>query len=261
MKKYTANSSLKKLKVLKSAEDEAFYKEVIRDPYLNIPKSKQAQLIKEASKVVESAWGKFPETYLKNSILKSKYLLLLRNKDHKLIGVAPVKYIKIDGRHVYSFGLTVVDPDYQGLGFMKMMHAQIGRRVFVENILRLRSRVEFVFITPNIRTIGALAKIANFMYPNPYQINKKGKVKDADKETWETVNLFLEATNETFRKLDKNGCVMIGFYDDKPELIQKEQENVPDKMLKDFASNYLKPGNEVVVRSTISVWGLFRSGF
>lgn len=260
MKKYSKNSSIKKLKVLKSAKREIFYSEIIKNPAISVSGLKQKQLIREVSEIVKAAWGRFPESYLKNSILKSRYLLLLRNKDQKLIGVAPIRHIKIDGRYVYSFGLTIVDPGYQGLGFMKIMHDQIGLKVFFENILRLKSRVEFVFITPNIRTIGVLAKVADFMYPNPYLAGKDGRVKDADKKTWETANLFLKATGESFRSFDKNGCVMVGFYDDKPGLVQKEQEKIPDKMLKQFAKNYLKPGNDVVVRAEISIWGLLKNG-
>lgn len=262
MNRYTDRSSIKKVHVLRSAKKEAFFAEVIHEPFQVIPKKSQTVFLNETSHLVEKAWGKFPKSYLTESILKSRYLLLLRNKSRELIGVAPIKKIKIDGRYVYSFGLTAVDPDYQSLGLMKIMHGILGRRVFLENVFKLKFEVEFVFITPNIRTIGTLSRIADFIYPNPYLIDEKTEsIEDADDETWKTVKLYLEKTKETYRKLDREGCVMIGFYDDKPNLVVKRDKNISDKKLKLFAEKYLKPGNEVVVRSMISLWGLLKNGF
>lgn len=262
MKRYSKFSSVKELKVVRSAGSVHFYAEIIKDSQTNIPKKLQNEALDEISKTVEKAWGKFPKKYLESSILHSRYLMLLRNNKDELIGVAPIKKIHIDGRYVYSFGLTAVDPDYQGLGFMKKMHATLGRKIFIENLLHFKTKIEFVFITPNIRTIGALAKVADFIYPNPYTVDEKtGKIDYADDKTWETINLYLKATGETFRKLDRCGDVMIGFYDDKPNLIFHDNENIPDKKLRVFAKHYLKPGNEVVVRSIVSLGGLIRDEY
>lgn len=262
MRRYTENSKIKPIKIVRSTSSESFFAEIIHDPWVNIPKNKRKEALTEIGKLVERGWGKFPTKYLENSILHTQRLLLLRNDKKKLIGVAPIKKVKIDGHFVYSFGLTVVDPDYQGLGFMKRMHSMLVKGIFIENLLRLRTKVEFVFITPNIRTIGSIAKVADFVYPNPYTIDEKtGKVEYADDKTWDTIKRYLRATGETYRKLDRNGCVMVGFYDDKPNLVVLENENIPDKMLKIFAKHYLKPGNEVVTRATISLGGVLRNGF
>lgn len=262
MKRYSDKSSIKTIKILRSAKSEPFFAEIIKDAEINIPKENHKEALAEISKVVEKAWGRFPQKYLKNSILHSRYLLLLRNDKDELLGVAPIKKIHIDGHYVYSFGLTAVDPDYQGLGFMKKMHTIIGRRVFWENLLRLKTKIEFVFITPNIRTIGALAKVADFIYPNPYLVDDKtGKIDYADDKTWVTVKQYLKASDENYRKLDRCGCVMVGFYDDKPNLIVREDEMIPDIKLRTFAKHYLKPGNEVVVRAIVSLGGLIGNGF
>lgn len=262
MKQYAKGSTVKKIKAVRSAGSETFFAEIIRDAQNSIPKKSHADFIAEISRVVDKSWGKFPQKYLRESILHSRYLMLLRDKKDNLIGVAPIKKIHIDGRYVYSFGLTAVDPDYQGLGFMRKMHTILGHRVFLENLTKLKTKVEFVFITPNIRTIGAIARVADFIYPNPYAVDDKtGKIDYADDRTWETINLFLKATGETFRKLDRCGDVMIGFYDDKPNLVMKESEDIPDKKLRLFAKHYLKPGNEVVVRAIVSIRGLFSSEF
>ncbi|MDD3679062.1 MAG: hypothetical protein PHT36_02360 [Patescibacteria group bacterium] len=262
MKRYSKNSKVKKLKVVKSADSEVFFAEIIKNPEREIPFKSRAKFLIEVSKLVERSWGKFPKKYLESSIIHSKYLMILRSKNDELIGVAPIKKIRIDGRYVYSFGLTAVDPDYQGLGFMKKMHLILSHRVFLENIIRFKTKIEFVFITPNIRTIGALAKVADFIYPNPYIINEKsGRIDCADDKTWETIKLYLDATGENYRKLDRNGCVMIGFYDDKSNLITSENENIPDKKLSMFAKKYLKPGNEIVVRAIVGLGGVLKNGF
>jgi len=262
MKQYAKGSRVKQIKAVRSAGSETFFAEIIRDASNSIPKQDHAEFITEISKIVDKSWGKFPQKYLKESILHSRYLMLLRNDKDILIGVAPIKKIHLDGRYVYSFGLTAVDPDYQGLGFMRKMHTILGHRVFLENLKNFKVSVEFVFITPNIRTIGAIARVADFIYPNPYAVDEKtGLIDYADDKTWETINLYLKATGETFRKLDRCGDVMIGFYDDKPNLVMKEAEVVPDKKLRLFAKHYLKPGNEVVVRAIVSIRGLFGSEF
>jgi RimJ/RimL family protein N-acetyltransferase len=261
MKRYTEKSKVRQIKVVRSKSSESFFAEIIKDPAVNIPKIKQKEASTEISRLVEKSWGKFPRDYLNSSILHSQRLLLLRNNKKQLIGVAPIKKVQIDGHYVYSFGLTAVDPDYQGLGFMKQMHNILGKGVFIENFLHGKLKVEFVFITPNIRTIGALAKVADYIYPNPYAIDEKtGMIDYADDKTWETIKLYLKATGEKVRKLDRRGNVLVGFYDDKPNLIVLENENIPDKMLRIFAKHYLKPGNEVVVRAIISLGGIFRNG-
>lgn len=258
MKRYSKKSQIKEIKALRSAGSESFFAEIIKDAEFEISPKNQKEFIEEVSRVVEKAWGKFPKKYLKNSILHSRYLLLLRNDKGLLLGVAPIKKIQIDGRYVYSFGLTAVDPDYQGLGFMKKMHTMLGHKILKENILKFKTKVEFVFITPNIRTIGALAKVADYIYPNPYLVDEKtGKIDYSDDKTWETINQYLKAMGETYRKLDRCGNVMIGFYDDKPNLVIRETEKIPDKKLRIFAKHYLKPGNEVVVRAIVGIGGIF----
>lgn len=262
MKRYTDRSSVRRVHVLRSAKKEAFFAEVIYEPSQVIDKKYQTVFINEVSHLVEKAWGKFPKKYLIESVLKSRYLLLLRNKNRELVGVAPIKKIQINGRYVYSFGLTAVDPDYQSLGFMKVMHGMLGKRVFAENLLKLKFEIEFVFITPNIRTIGTLSRVADHIYPNPYLVDEKtGEIDYADDETWKTVRLFLEKTKEKYRSLDRKGCVMIGFYDDKPNLVVKRDKNIADKKLRLFSEKYLRPGNEVVVRAKIHIWRLLRNGF
>ena len=68
-----------------------FFTEIIKDSFHDIPKENHNEFLNETSNLVEKSWGKFPEDYLENSILHFRYLMLLRNKKDKLIGVAPIK--------------------------------------------------------------------------------------------------------------------------------------------------------------------------
>lgn len=177
--------------------------------------------------------------------------------------MAPLKKVKLNGKSVYSFGLSVVDPDYQTLGFLKKMSKIVLQKVMLENLLRGKTKIEVIFITPNIRTMGAIARVAKFIYPNPYEIDEKtGTIPKADKETWQTVKKFLVVTKEYFRKLDREGCIMEGFYDTRPHLIVKKREHL-DKKLNLFGKNYLykAPGREVVVRAIIDIGAVIKKGY
>ena len=194
-------------------------------------------------------------------MLESYFLCLLRGPDSKLVGMAPIKKLHLRGRTIYSFGLSVVDPDFRGLNLLTKMSAVLIRRIFAENLLRGKTSVEFVFITPNIRTMGAIARTANFIYPNPYEYDEKTeKIPDADKETWETVKEYLSKTHEKYRSLKRNGCVMEGFYDTHPHLIVKNRDHV-DKKLNAFGKKYLysSPGRELVVRAKIDLRAVLRN--
>jgi len=259
MKRYSKKSTVKKIKVLESTENNIFCAEIISEPLKSLESKQSRALMVETSKLVEKAWGVFPDTYLEQSILGSYYLLLLRDSADNLVGIAPVRKVKIQRRWVYVFGLTAVHPDYQGLGLMKKMYAHVLTKVFLENMMKGKLAVEFIFITSNALTIGSIAKLARFVYPNPYLINMEtGRVDDPDEGTWETVKLFLEEEGEKYRDLQKNGSVMIGFYDDKKDLLMQWGVEQKNKSMQLFVKNYLQPGSgkEVVVRAVISVWEL-----
>ena len=262
MKRYTNKSRIKKIKVLKNNKDKVFFAEIIKEPLKNILKEVQPQAIKEIRELVIKSWGDFEEDYLRKRVLDVYLLCLLRDVKNNLIGITPIKKIKVFDRYVYSFGLSVVDPNYQGLGLLKKMSTILIRRLFCENLLKGRTKLEFVFITPNIRTMGTLAKVANFIYPNPYLFDEETrKIPEADSETLRTVKEFLKITKENCRKLEKEGCIMEGFYDTHPHLIVKEKREHSDKKLNSFAKTYLynKPGREIVVRAILSIRSILKN--
>jgi hypothetical protein len=261
MKRYSQASKIKKIKVLRSSEHEIFCAEVVREPSKTIKNHRHDELLQEIHDLAKKGWGEFDKEYLEKSVLESYFLCLLRDSKGKLVGMAPIKKLKFLGRTIYSFGLSVVDPDYRGLSLLTKMSAVMIRRIFAENLFRGKTKVEFVFITPNIHTMGAIARAASFIYPNPYDFDEKTQsIPDADGETWATVQEFLRITEEKYRKLDRNGCVMEGFYDTRPHLIIKSRDHI-DKKLSDFGKKYLYsvPGSEIVVRAKIDLVGIIRN--
>jgi hypothetical protein len=262
VKKYSQISQIKKIKVLRSTQHETYCAEIIQKPYENVSEHKHDELLREVHDLAKRGWGDFDYDYLEKNVLESYLLCLLRNDRGNLVGMAPIKRVKVLGRTIYSFGLSIVDPDFRGLSLLTRMSTVLVRRIFAENIIRGRGRIEFVFITPNIRTMGAIARAANFIYPNPYDFDEKTKtIPRADDETWETVKEYLKVTKEKYRKLDRNGCVMEGFYDNRPHLIVKGRDHI-DKKLHDFGEKYLyaTPGREIVVRAKIDLMGVLKNG-
>lgn len=247
--------------MLRSSARQVFHAEIIRDPYKTVHNHLHDELLEEIHRLAKVGWGDFDNKYLEKSVLGANFLCLLRNSKGKLVGMAPIKKVSLTGRKVYSFGLSVVDPDYRGLSLLTKMTASMIRRIFAENLLRGKAEVEFVFITPNIRTMGAIARTARFIYPNPYDYDLKTQtIPKADDETWAIVKEYLKVTHEKYRKLDRNGCVMEGFYDKRPHLIVKNTTHV-DKRLNEFGKKYLYsvPGREIVVRAKIDLLGVIRN--
>lgn len=270
MKKYSRKSKVKKFKLKKHhlfAEDLGsnigyFRAEIIKNPIKNIPKDKQAQAIMEISELVNKGWGDFGAAYIKKNILNSYLLMLLRDKHHNLVGVAPVKKLKVRGRTIYSFGLTVVDPENRSFNLLKKMHVTLNRRLILKNFFKGKIRTEFVFITPNIRTITSMHRFCDFIYPDPHKVDHKtGKIEVADEETWNTVKEFLKVTEEKYDYLIREGCVIKGFYDDKPHLIYKDKPTHPQEHVNIFADKYLysTPGQEIVVRGIVNFWKVLRN--
>jgi len=261
VKQYSKNSKVRKVNILRSSKREFFCAEIIKEPNGTVPKKQHDALLKEVHDLAKKGWGEFDNEYLEKSVLESYLLCLLRDSKGILIGMAPLKRLRIFNRTVYSFGLSVVHPDYRGFSLLTKMSAILVRQIFIENFFRGKIGLELVFITPNIRTMGAIARIASFIYPNPYEYDLTTQmIPPADEETWKTVNEFLRITDEKYRKLDRNGCVMEGFYDDKKHLIVKNGGHI-DKKLNAFGKKYLYsvPGSELVVRAKIDLLGLIKN--
>ncbi|MEI7690065.1 MAG: hypothetical protein WCI63_00290 [bacterium] len=260
MTRYTQKSKIKEVKIRRNNTEEIVFAEIIKDPDVKIGEVAKDIALKEIKGLVAEAWGEYNSEYIRKGCIQSYLLCIVRNKEGDLIGIAPIRKHKIFGRDIYTFGLSATTPKYQNCGVLKTMDYILGRKVLIENAIKGKFKVEFVFITPNIRTLGAIARVADFIYPNPYMIDPKNhKIEKADAETWRTVKKFLQEEGELYRSLDREGNIMEGFYDDKPQLLFSKKITHSDKRVNDFGEYYVykNKGRDVVVRAILNIWKVF----
>jgi len=260
--KFFSKSNKKKIRVISKSnfkDREFFWAEIVENIKDNIIPQNKEVLTDIIQELVKKNWGHFDDDYIEKSVYKSHMICFLWNNGDRLVGVAPIKEINLKKNQVYSFGLTVVDSNYQNYKLLKKMELLLIKRLFVKNIIKGKFNLEFIFITPNVRTLGAISRASRFIYPNPYKMDiKTQKIEDADDETWNMVNEYLAVVNEKPSYLNRNGCIMKGFYDNKPHLI-REKVSHKDPRVNAFGEKYLynEPGKEVVVRAKIDLRGLF----
>lgn len=255
MTRYTKKSKIKKIKIIRNKKEENLFVEIIKDPDKNIGEVAKEIALREIKELVTKAWGEYDTEYIRRGCIQAYLVCAVRNSEGELVGFSPIRKHKIFNREIYTFGLSATRNDYQNCGILKMMDYILGKKILIENALKGKFKVEFVFITPNIRTLGALARIADFMYPNPYEINPKThRIKKADPETWRTIKKFLQIEGETYRSLEREGNIMEGFYDDKPHLLFKKKITHPDKAVNEFGKYYVYKGQgrDVVARAILS---------
>jgi hypothetical protein len=255
MTRYTLKSKIKEIKIVRNKQEEILFAEIIKEPDKNIKEVAKDIALAEIKELVAEAWGEYDAEYIRKGSIQAYFLCVVRNEKGELVGVSPMRKHKIFGRDIYAFGLSATTPEYQNCGILKTMDYILGKKILIENALKGKFKVEFVFITPNIRTLGAIARVADFMYPNPYEMDlKTHKIKKADPETWRTIKKFLQVEGEKYRKLDREGDIMEGFYDDKPQLLFKKKITHPDKAVNEFGKYYVykKKGRDVVARAILS---------
>jgi len=254
MTRYTKKSKIKEIEITRNNKEEVIFAEIIKTPEKKIGLVAKDIALKEIKELVAKAWGEYDTEYIRRGCLQAYLICAVRNSEGSLIGFSPIRKHKIFGRDIYTFGLSATTPEYQNCGILKTMDYILGKKILIENALRGKFKIEFVFITPNIRTLGAIARIADFMYPNPYDIDPKThKIKKADPETWRTIKKFLQIEGERYRVLDREGDIMEGFYDDKPQLLFNKKITHPDKAVNEFGKYYVynKKGRDVVVRAVL----------
>lgn len=256
MTRYTQKSKIQKINIERNNNKEVLIFEIIKEPDKNIKEVTTDIALREIKQLVSNAWGEHDSEYIRKSCLLAYLLCVVRNTEGDLVAVSPIRKHKIFDRDIYTFGLSATSPEYQNCGILKTMDYLLGKKILIENALRGKFRVEFVFITPNIRTIGSIARVADFIYPNPYEINPKThRIKKADTETWRTIKKFLQVEGERYRTLEREGSIMEGFYDDKPQLLFKKKITHSDKEVNEFGKYYVykKKGREVVVRAQVNI--------
>jgi hypothetical protein len=232
--------------------------EIIRNCWLLDDSTRQG-LRSDVRQVVNKSWGDLGEALIAHVVDKAKWILLVY-KEEKVVGVSAIHKMGILGRNVYDYELIAVVPELRGTGMMRRMNDTLFRRIFFDNLIHNKKIVvELLFTTANMQILGSLAKIAHFIYPDPFKYSQKSKkIPPPDDETWKMAEAFIRHDVPPGMKIVKDGCVVEGAYDETPWLIY-DKAHAPlsmDRVVNEFAATYLQYhqglGKKVVVRAKIT---------
>ena len=221
---------------------------VALERYSNLKKidiDRQKTLSQGISVLLINCWGEFPEKFIEEHIFGSNTMIVARI-DNECIGLCVLSIKNIFGKEVHYIEFLLINKKYQkcGLGtFLSFM--TIRQEILRKSLSILRGKpLEIFFITPNIRVLSSVAKIASFTYPDPYLSDQEGNIGLADDETWAMASEILKNSDAPNRELNRNGLVLSGSYVALPWLIYNN-DNAPwhsNDVVNRFARKYLKYG-------------------
>lgn len=258
MDRYHDQSRTRTITLRKGEKVFRFEAEILKDcPLLDEHVRKRVQ--NDIAALLRQSWGDCGSQLIEHIVNNAKWLLVLRLKD-KVAGVSVVHKKRIVQKTVYDIELTALLPEIRALRLMERINALLFPSIFLDNLVsNRRLTVEMMFTTPNPKVLGCAARIASFIYPDPFLFNKeKKKLPPPDEETWQMAQEFISQELPENMRLHKDGCVVDGSYTDRPWLIYKEDE-VPwhwDERVNDFCDAYLRYeeelGRKFVVRTKLT---------
>jgi len=260
MNKYFKNSKIKVIRVKEGRKILKFKAEIVKKNLLSSNESKVKKGIREFLKY---CWGDFGEDFIEKHIINTNWALFLR-EDDRLVGITAVSKKNILNKNIYYLEFTGLLPEIRSLGLMGRINSILFNHIFIDNLIKNgKLTVDIMFISPNPRVLGFLAKVAKFMYPNPLLFDTETKkIPPADEETWQIVEELIRQSDKPNRILHRDGCVLEGSYADMPWLIYKKDE-VPwyrNKLVNDFCETYLdyqkEEGKEFIIRAEITLRSL-----
>ena len=212
-----------------------------------------------------NSWGSFPANFVRMHILESEKMILARI-DKKCVALCNMNIRNVLGFKIHYIEFLLVSKEYQKRGIGTLLSFLIIKNEIIKNILYLLvgKSLEIFFITPNIRVLVHTAKLASFIYPNPYLSDSVGKIPMADDVTWDLANELLKNSDNPSRRLEREGLVLKGSYTGTPWLIYNN-DNAPwhtDGKINTFVRKYLGyhsgEDREFMVRARINIISLFR---
>jgi len=215
--------------------------------------------------ILKNAWGEFPNDFIENHILRSSQIILAV-EDDKSVGFCCLSDKKILGKNIIYIEFLVVKKEFQNKNIGSKLVYHLLKKYILKNILSMvfHGPLEIMFITPNIRILTWMARLADFIYPNPYFSDESGSIPIADKNTWEMASELVKMSDNPTRKLNREGLVLENSYASAPWLIYKDKE-IPWHHLErfnKFSVKYLGYGNEedkeFVVRAQIGFLSILK---
>ncbi len=221
-------------------------------------------ILDEIYHLVKHSWGEFEKEFLEKHIFNSERLIIARNNSY-LVGFCSMSKKNILDKVVHYIEFTVIHKDFQKSGLGTKLTYGVLRDLFFKNIFKIIFKpIEVMFITPNIRTLSRAARLAEFIYPNPFEADPiTGEIFPADDETWAMAKKLVKDENPECI-LKRDGLVLSGFYLNMPWFIYNNFQ-IPwhsNDAFNKFVDRYLgyskKDGKEFVVRAKFGIISLLK---
>ncbi len=243
-------------------------KKVYLEKYKNIKKNEVVafeNLKNEVKSLLNNCWGIFPDDFIEKHILSADNLIIAR-VENECVGLCAMSLYNLLNLKIHYIEFLLVNKSFQRSGLGLFLSFRMMRDEIVKNILSifLGKPLEVFFITPNIRVLSSTAKIASFIYPNPYLSDHFGRIPMADDETWNIARELLKRSDNPNRELLREGLVLKSSYASMPWLIYNNDSAPWDKneKINVFARNYLNyhkgEDREFMVRAHINLLSIIK---
>ena len=212
-----------------------------------------------------NTWGTFPNSYIIHKINTSDAIVLALNGS-EIVGFGQYKFYNSNINHVTycAIGLIIIKQEWQNRSIGNVLLLHLFFRAFIDNLIIYKKYIlDIIYVTDNILYISIIKKISNFVYPDISKFDiKKNKQPNADDATWSISKHYLSRVGERIFRLQREGNIISGSYDDVPNLLIKtRQVSIHGHQEKMFYNKYMlnrKKQNEVVVRAKCNLLLLIR---
>lgn len=202
-------------------------------------------LLKYLDGIIEEGWGKFSKDFIMHHVLKAQKLKIVFDGSN-IIGFASASYKYLLEKKIFYLEFTVIQKTYRGYNLSTLLNADmISEEIFFGLIDRRFSPLDVVTITRNMRVIGSLSRFASYIYPDPKQFEKYGKLNPANNFTWRLFNEILRQSWNPKRKLLREGGVVFGSYELTPWLIVPKVPKHYKRSIQDMGEAYLQLSRNV----------------
>lgn len=214
-------------------------------------------ILQNIDQIIDESWGKFSKDFIRKHIIFSKRLLILRDGSH-IIAIAAASEKKIIDKPVLYLEFTVVHPDFRGLSLLSRLNYILIRESFLSNLFVKGGglRLEVMTITPSMRVLATLARVAQFIYPNPFKADAHGRISPADDTTYRMAKEIIATGDNPNRQIEREGLVLIGSYRNTPWLIPEKPLRHYNERVNLFCKRYIeydrRSDKEFIVRATIT---------
>lgn len=176
-------------------------------------------LLKNIDQIIEKNWGKFGKDFILRHVMKANRLKIVRY-NNEIVGLASASAVIFKNKQALYLEFTVVNELYQGYNLSVLLNGEFITDEYLKGLFsRYFTPLDVVTITRNMRVVASLTEYASYIYPDPRFFKKYGKLKESNNYTWKLINHILASSWNPKRKLDREGSVLHGSYQDSPWLI------------------------------------------